>query len=599
MTDLKQKLINEISIKNSIVRLISAWFLFALILLFSDYDHTNLEFFQSLNTIVPIISIIGIFIVFYALSVVLFKFKIDSKILFIVTTLLITLLIINYHTMNVDEYKLLGLTIVSVIVFLYCYYDNKYLFKDRTLTLKNVLIIIGIVSFVSFLISFITLIFRYKSYISPNFDFGIFVNSFYNIKRGGAPIIGCERDVLQSHFCVHLSPILYVVFPLFFIFPFPETVQFFQAFSVMVGIIPLVLIMINKKFSNTTILIIGLLYALYPALCAVSYYDFHENCFLTFIILFLIYFMEKKKYIPFYIFLALLFSVKEDAAFYSFVLGFFMIFNRKEYAHGSITSVLSLVYFVIAVMIINKLGDGAMYNRFDNLIYDKDSGLFGAIKTIINNPGYAFEQLFKSSDNLGAKLIYLINLFLPLAFIPLIIKKPSHLLLLIPCLLNFISLYGYQVDIRFQYSFGITAFLFYLVILNINEINPEVKEKLVVISLASTFVFYLGFGFLLCFDTINYYSSFKKMWKSYDASLKLIPNDASVCAETQFCAHLANRKVLYEEFYHRNKTDTEYIVMDINTSNDIIYGKTKYDYYLDYGYVEYHKTEYILILKKS
>ena len=93
---------------------------------------------------------------------------------------------------------------------------------------------------------------------------------------------------------------------------------------------------------------------------------------------------------------------------------------------------------------------------------------------------------------------------MPLCLIPLVIKKPSHLILLIPCLLNFITLYPYQTNIRFQYNFGITAFLFYLVILNINDISINVKEKLLVMSLSTTFVFYLGFGMLLFLDTARY-----------------------------------------------------------------------------------------------
>ena len=600
MTDIKEKIINEISIKNTILKLISAWFLFATILIiFSGDYHTNLSFFQSLKMFVPIISIIGIFALLYALSIVLYKYKIDSKMLFIITFLFIICLVINFQTTEVDNYKLLGLVIVGIVISLYCFYDNKYLFENKNLTFKKVLITLSIISFITFLISFLALVFRYKSYQSPNFDFGIFVNSFYNIRRGGAPIIACERDVLQSHFCVHLSPILYIVFPLFFIFPFPETVQFFQAFSVSVGIIPLILLMKGKKLSNNLILIIGILYAIFPALYAAGYYDFHENCFLTFIILFLIYFMEKKKYIPFYIFLLLLFSVKEDAAFYSFVLGLFMIFNKKNYVHGSITSVLSVIYFMIAVMILNKIGSGAMYDRFDNLIYYKTDGLIGAIKTILNNPGYAFEQMFITESNIGAKLLYFINLFLPLAFIPLVIKKPSYLILLIPCLLNFLTLYPYQYDIRFQYSFGIIAFLFYLVVLNIDTISIDVKEKALVVSLASSFILFLGFGFLFLTENASYYFTYRDVWKSNDAALKMIPNDASVCASYEFCPHLSNRKVLYEEYYHKNKTDIDYVVLNIPTSEEIIYNQTKLEYYLDNGYMEFYSTENIIILKHS
>lgn len=595
--DIKDKLKMEISLKNSIVRLLSSWFLFAFILLLTGNNHTDLAFLQELNIFISIISIIGIFALLYALSIVLFKYKIDSKTLFIICVIFITSLFINDVDLKINNYKLLGLVLLLIGVALYCYYDNKYLFVDKSLSIKKVLVIVTIVSLLSFIVTFATLIYRYKSYMSPNFDFGIFVNSFYNIKRGGVPIIGCERDILQSHFCVHLSPILYIVFPLFFIFPSPITVQFFQAFSVVIGIIPLVLIMVNKKVSNNTILIISILYLLFPALYAVSYYDFHENCFLTFFILFMFYFMEKKKYIYYYIFLLLLFSVKEDAAFYSFVIGLFMIFNKKDYIHGSITSILSVIYFIIAVMIINKIGDGAMFNRFDNLIYN-DSGLFGALKTIINNPGYSFEQLFIGSDNTN-KLLYFINLFLPLSFIPLIIKKPSYLLLIIPLLLNFLSVYIYQFDIRFQYNFGISAFLFYLLIINQENISDNVKEKLFIISLASSFVMYLGIVFVMFIDNINIYHNYKVIYKDYDKALKIIPNDASVCATTEFCAHLGNRKVLYEEYYHRTKTDTDYIVMDINTSNELVYGKIKLEYYKDYGYLECYESEYIIILKRS
>ncbi|MCR5308130.1 MAG: hypothetical protein K6E24_03960 [bacterium] len=224
MTDIKEKLINEISIKNTILKLISSWLYFALCLLLSGNCHTNLSFFQSINIFISIFSIIGIFVVLYLLSVVLYDYRIDSKVLFITMIFFAIVLVINYQTISFDNYKILGLAVITIVVSLYCYYDNKYLFENRVLTLKKVLIVLSIVSFLTFLIAFLTLVFRYKNYQSPNYDFGIFVNSFYNIKKCGAPIIACERDVLQSHFCVHLSPILYVVFPLFYIFPFPETV---------------------------------------------------------------------------------------------------------------------------------------------------------------------------------------------------------------------------------------------------------------------------------------------------------------------------------------------------------------------------------------
>ena len=67
MIDIKEKLINEISIKNIILKLISAWFLFALFLVANGENHSDLSYFQSLKIFIPVISIIGIFAILYAL----------------------------------------------------------------------------------------------------------------------------------------------------------------------------------------------------------------------------------------------------------------------------------------------------------------------------------------------------------------------------------------------------------------------------------------------------------------------------------------------------------------------------------------------------
>ena len=64
-------------------------------------------------------------------------------------------------------------------------------------------------------------------------------------------------------------------------------------------------------------------------------------------------------------------------------------------------------------------------------------------------------------------------MLVPLAFMPLMIKKPSRIILLIPfILLNLMSDYTYQHNINFQYTYGSAAFLFYLMILNYQDMKP-------------------------------------------------------------------------------------------------------------------------------
>ena len=65
----------------------------------------------------------------------------------------------------------------------------------------------------------LTSVLRYRDYGAPNFDFGIFVQMFYSMRRSFAPVTTVERDRLLSHFAVHLSPVYYLLLPVFFVFP--------------------------------------------------------------------------------------------------------------------------------------------------------------------------------------------------------------------------------------------------------------------------------------------------------------------------------------------------------------------------------------------
>ena len=55
--------------------------------------------------------------------------------------------------------------------------------------------------------------------------------------------------------------------------------------------------------------------------------------------------------------------------------------------------------------------------------------------------------------------------------------RPGRLLLLAPLLLNLLTQYVYQYDTGFQYSFGITAFLFYAAALNGAELSPRLRPR--------------------------------------------------------------------------------------------------------------------------
>ena len=100
------------------------------------------------------------------------------------------------------------------------------------------------------------------------------------------------------------------------------------------------------------------------------FFFLHENKFLTPLILWLAFALEKNKWIPSVIFTLLLLAVKEDAPVYAAVLGLYFIVSRRNISKGALVFVLSIIYFITVSYFMSKYGLGTMSYRYDNFIYD-------------------------------------------------------------------------------------------------------------------------------------------------------------------------------------------------------------------------------------
>jgi uncharacterized membrane protein len=341
----------------------------------------------------------------------------------------------------------------------------------------------------------------------------------------------------------------------------------------------------------------------YPAVTAGCTYDFHENCFLLPLLMWTILFMEQERYVPMAIMALLTLMVKEDVFIYLCIIAVFIIVSKKRARVGTVLFAGSLVYFVVAYTILSKFGLGIMDDsRYGNLIYN-DSGLLGVVRTVFVNPSYAFTQLF-TTDGLGVgKIKYLFELFAPLAFIPFITKKMSRYILLAPVLLNMMSMYPYQYDIGFQYSFGITGMIFYILILNLGDMKQNTKRYLGVIACFATIVLYFAVAFGRQITYWQEYNAKKDIYNNMDEILETyVPEDASVVCTTYLLPHLSQRDEVYESFYHqvdgKYKTDVDYVVLFLRKGCDQE-SRKEGKYYLSHGYEEVYEDDMLWILKKT
>ncbi len=430
------------------------------------------------------------------------------------------------------------------------------------------LLAVGFFLFVS-----IWTVYRVYTFTSPTYDFGIFSQMFYNMKTSGLPMTTLERDGLLSHFKVHMSPIYYLLLPFYWLVPVPATLQVLQAAILASSVIPLWLL--GKRHGLSPVLrtlLCGLL-LLYPAYSGGTSYDIHENAFLTPLILWLFYALDNRKNTLTAIFTLLVLMVKEDAAVYTAVIGLFVLLRsllRKEGSQRTVVGLLilsgSIGWFLCTTGYLASSGDGVMTYRYSNFMYDGSSSLITVIKAVLMCP---LKAIYECVD--GEKLKFIGYTLLPLLGLPFLTRRYERLLLLIPYMLvNLMSDYQYQHDIFFQYTFGSTAFLFYLVLVNLADIkHSSVKIGFLVVAAALSLICLNRTVIPVAASYPQRYQDNKETYQQVHALLDDVPQDATVAASTHYTVPLSQREAIYDVRYTtwENLLRCEYIVLSVTNES--------------------------------
>lgn len=460
-----------------------------------------------------------------------------------------------------DVWLTLSLCALISLCCVYAYDKNKSILPSRDVGKKGSVCVVTVFAVSVFGIIALIGVFRCLTFSAPNYDLGIFTNTAYNLKTKFIQYNTCERDKLITHFQVHISPVLYLVTPFYYLFPSEKTLQVIQAVVVSSSVIPVYLICKSRKFSNKLTVVLCFVSVFFPALSTGTFYDFHENAFLPAFILWMIYFYEKKKTVPMFIFAMLTLSVKEDASVYVAFFGLYLLTQKGDRVKGLVLSAISVFYVLCCVWFINKYGFGAMTGRFKDYITDERLGLIGIAATVFLDPIYAIKNCMSSE-----KLEFVFQMTAPLMFLPFVTKKYTRFILLCPMILmNLMPSYQYQHSIYFQYIFGTAPLLLYLALINAGELSQNVKRKTLCCCVCVTTLCFCAFVLPKTYYISKYYSSPEK-YQCITEVLEAVPDDASVSASAFYVPYLANRDVIYETEY-TDKT-TEYIVYDLRYDHD-------------------------------
>lgn len=459
-----------------------------------------------------------------------------------------------------DVYFILGIGLVDFIAVLWAVKDDKLELSKIKISYKACFIAAIVLSIsTSIYFSYITSL-KYQNFLNATFDFGIFTQMFENMATTGLPLTTVERSVEMSHFGVHFSPFFYLLLPLYMIFRSPIYLICVQTICVAVGVFPVYLICKELKLSEKATLVFEIIYTFYPCLINGCFYDFHENKFLTTIILFLFYFILKEKRVPMLIFSLLLLSVKEDAAIYLIVIALYVLISRKKYIDGSVMLSLAVVYFIIANKVVQSLGtEGVMMWRLSDYFVNNEEGYGSVFKSVFFDIGYLIKMMFTAE-----KFPFIIWMFLPLMFTPFVRRRISTLILLLPIIpINMMQSWQYQYNIDYQYTYGVAALIIFCAITGFMHIKGNTRKVALLMSLIMCLTLYAHTLAQKIETNLSYEKSYGDKTEQIEEMLKTIEKDKSVTATHYIVPHLYYIRELYTvPDYYKEIEQTDYFVID-------------------------------------
>lgn len=580
------------------VRFFTALFLSCVIFLISAFPvpFDDPLFFKRVRFLPFVLCLIGLHFVLSLIFTFVNSLKLERLVLLISFT--------AYALITAFETEAIwygfGMSLILLVICVYAFKDENAPAPGRDMNKPLLISAAAFAALYFILFTGAVMIFRYLTFASPNYDFGIFSQMFHYMKNTLLPLATAERDMLLSHFAVHISPIFYLFLPVYAVFPSPAALLVCQALLLASGIIPVVMISKRLGLSNKAAAAFALIYALYPALSGGCFYDLHENKFLAPLLLWLFYFIVKNKWYGIAAFSVLVMLVKEDAPVYIAFAGIFVLITekKKDRLKGLFMLAGAAAYFAFAVLMLNKYGQGTMDERFFNYMTSEKDSLLNAAENIIKDPAYVIHQIFDTTADPAAenKIEFMLRMFIPLGFLPFFTKKLSRYVLLLPLVLvNLMSGYVYQHSIFFQYTYGPLAFLIFLSILNYSELSEKIRRM--------TGTYAVAASLLICTQSVwqkpnylQYYINDRQYYTEVMRALKDIPDDASVGADTFFCPALSDHDVLYELDQTVHAGELDYIVLDLRTQS----GKNKLPAYERSGdHSEYYRLDgWIAIYKR-
>ncbi len=308
---------------------------------------------------------------------------------------------------------------------------------------------------------------RHDAYLTSAEDLGIMDQAIWSIVHGQllhqticniVSDTNCYSVHGISRFAIHFEPVLFPVSLLYLVWPSPKTLLVLQTLVVASGAFPAFWLARLRLRNEWAAVVIALLYLLYPAQQQAAIFDFHAVTFTAALLLFTLYFMYTRRTIWTFVFVILAMTCKEEMPVVIIVIGLWSALFQQRWRSGLGLALLAAAWLAVGlyvVHIVSPTGHSLLTSRYAAL----GNGLLSIAKHILLHPVdilrvYVFEHYHK---------IYLQILLSPLAYLPLLV--PWALVLAVPSLALNLLISDYNMHSGyFQYNAEIAPLLIFATI---------------------------------------------------------------------------------------------------------------------------------------
>lgn len=408
----------------------------------------------------------------------------------------------------------------------------------------RVLIVFLIVLYIIFFSS--VNIISYITFSYNDFDLAVHAQTLWNIVHGSI-----QSSILGIAFLGnHLNLILFLIAPIYKLFPHPVTLLILQTLFLGIGALPLSLIA-REKLGKPFDLMFVIIYFMYPPLGFVNLFEFHPIALTIPMLFAAFYSFEKNRFKSFLMWMFFAMLCKENVALIMFFYGIYAVFRRRSFKWIFVPIFIGgLWFFTYAAIILPYFNKGLI--GFYNLYSHLGQNVLEILAAILKKPWYVLKIMMMPHNR-----SYILNLIGPVGiFIPLL--AIDKLFIILPIILQHtLSIRATEQTINYHYTAPMIPFILISAVYGLKKILDKtksriVKKTIVLMLIVTAFSWSVKMGvFVDLFFKIP-----RLLQDDLDIQrhqmVKLIPQDASCIATFQFLSHLTNRRRLYSfhNIYH-------------------------------------------------